>query len=133
MEERAAERARAVQGQANPVPLLKHIKAAGMHWLEAFDSDGHAGGLEVFQWQPGVQKWCRPNHYATPGNEVNMSRYVYVGPCMLPVEPADRERLKAMIQELDGSEQISATCHSKYLRIGRDNYQFLRDLLHSMV
>jgi hypothetical protein len=127
-----SERDLARQSLAKPVPPARHLRRAGMHWLERFDCDGHAQGLEVFQWQPQAQQWCRPNGYATYNGNLSLNEYVYIGPCILPALDEDRAAYQELRKELESAEQVSSACHSKYLRIDRKHYARLRELLYEL-
>ncbi len=131
---------KAMAGNANPVPRGNHVRYAGAHWLELCDSDGHRHGLEVFQWQPQAQRWCRPNQYATIHGDVDLSRYVYVGPVSLPLEGerhAQAVELLAALRQAHQrnqlSEQVSAKAKSSTLRIPAKHFELLQELLYHMV
>ncbi len=127
------EREKARQGIAKPVPPPKHIRHAGTHWLERSDTDGHTQGLEVFQWQPVVQRWCRPNQYATLHGDVELNNYVYIGPVSLPLEGERRDEVIAILAQMQQSREVGAMVKSDYIRIHDKHYELLRELLYHMV
>jgi len=89
-------------GQAptkKPVPRGFHIGYAGFHFLERIDYDGRPCGLEVYQWQPQAELWCRPNEYAC-GRDLELINYRYVAPCPLPRTEEQKQKLDAIFSDL---------------------------------
>lgn len=66
-----------------PKPPINHIRFAGHHWLDDYDSDGHFFERVVLQWNPGAQRWSHSGMVGT-GSYVNTSYWRYVGPCPIP-------------------------------------------------
>lgn len=87
------------RGSAPLVPPKHHFYRAGHHWVQKIDYDGRGLGLEVYQWQPASQKWCRPNEYAC-GLDRELVDYVWVAPCHMPLFPDEVEGVKAVLEDL---------------------------------
>lgn len=66
-----------------PVPPGYEIRAAGHHWLDHYDSDGHYFGRVVLQWNPAAKKWSHSGNVGT-GMYVITSNWKYVAPCPIP-------------------------------------------------
>lgn len=75
-------------------PPGREVGLANLHYVRCFDSGGqNNGGVDIFQWQPGVKAWCLPNQIAT-GSASNIyldkRRTKYLGVCPLP-DPENEE------------------------------------------
>lgn len=70
------------------VPPGKERFYAKHHWVTRVDVDGRTCGLEVYQWQPGTQRWCRPNEYASE-RDLELEGYRYIAVC--PTPPFEQE------------------------------------------
>lgn len=89
----------------NPTPLVPPKGYKGMsfhHWVERIDYDGRSCGLEVYQWQPGVQKWCYPNQYAC-GLDKDLVNYRWVALCPIPPFKQEVQEVQEIIQRLRNS------------------------------
>lgn len=94
-------------------PPGHHIQYAGCHWVRRMDYDGHPGGLEVYQWQPGAQKWCRVNEYAQD-RDLELLGYVYVALCPMP--PFEEEVEEARKAYDHAVKQAVASLQGEQLR-----------------
>ncbi len=86
----------------DPNPLQPPQRYKGMafhHWVERIDYDGRACGLEVYQWQPGVQKWCYPNQYAC-GQDKELVHYRWVALCPIPPFKEEVADVQKIIERL---------------------------------
>ena len=86
------------------IPLLPpshELRYAGIHWVERMDYDGRGTGLEVWQWQPETQKWCRPNDYAR-GNDHELKGYRYVAVCPMPMFPDELKSVEKIVKLIKG-------------------------------
>lgn len=96
----------------DPIPLQppkRHCKNAGIHWVEQVDYDGRGCGLEVWQWQPGIQKWCRPNDYAR-NNDRDLIHYRWIAVCPTPAFKEEVEEVRAILRS-----------HMRQYRAGSEN------------
>lgn len=76
------------------LPPASYLGYAHTHWVE---SDLFGGGLELWQWQPGAQLWCRPNQYAC-GLDFDLKGYRWQGLCP-PLPSSDEyESVAALIR-----------------------------------
>lgn len=86
----------------DPTPLKppkRYLKYGYHHWVERIDYDGRSQGLEVYQWQSGVQKWCRPNEYAS-GRDVDLVYYRWVALCPTPPFKEEVEDVQKIIERV---------------------------------
>lgn len=80
-------------------PPRRHLHRAGWHFVERIDYDGRTCGLEVYQWQPQAQKWCRPNEYAS-NRDIDLVNYRWVAECHLPLFPDEIEPVQAVLEDM---------------------------------
>lgn len=115
-----------------PVPPSYHVGMAGHHWVERIDYDGRSCGLEVYQWQPSVKKWCRPNEYAQD-RDVDLTGYRYVAVCPTPMFEEEAEEVKKIFDDLQLRFTSGNSVPVTKAQIGVDQYEKLRRLHYDYV
>lgn len=112
-----------------PTPSAYHAQAAGYHWLQRMDPDGLPGAaIQIFQWQPGVQRWCEPGDVAT-GRDLELLNYVYVGPCPLPPPDHENEQLLTLVKALNSRFRSANGAYVQRTHITSDEWNRINDFL----
>lgn len=62
------------------LPPPAYLGYAYVHWVEG---SLFGSGLELWQWQPAAQIWCRPNEYSS-GRDHSLAGYKWAGLCPPP-------------------------------------------------
>lgn len=98
------------------VPPKSHIHRGGVHWVERIDYDGRSQGLEVYQWQPSAQKWCRINEYDT-GGDLELVNYRWVAVCPMPVFKEEYLEVKATLEKIRDGKEVTAGEMGQFVHI----------------
>ncbi len=102
------------------VPPKRFLRFAYNHWVQRLDYDGHACGLEVYQWQPNAQKWCLPNQYAC-GSDKDLCGYVWMGICPTPAHTQETDEILALLKTIKNQNDV--ICPEQLAKIS----QFIHD------
>lgn len=84
------------------VPPGRYSRLSGCHWVQWVNSDGQSQGLEVYQWQPQAQKWCRVNQAGSgPEAHRDLVGYQWIAVCPFPPFPNEVLATKSVLARLD--------------------------------
>lgn len=76
------------------LPPAAYLGHAHVHWVEG---SLFGSGLELWQWQPAAQIWCRPNEYSS-GRDNALAGYRWAGLCPPPPLSDEYESAAALLR-----------------------------------
>lgn len=107
------------------VPPGREIGYANCHWVKASGQYGH-NEMEIWQWQPGVKKWCRPNEHAS-GRDHDLIDYTYVARCPLPPFREELDEFMVVVEKLRSGIALTALSEAEQSAFNRMIYENLQN------